>query len=184
MRSSGPVAASLLAVLFAALSGCTASASETPSPFAGCSGLTAPSPTATGLPDVTLPCFTGDDKVSLRSLRGPAVVNIWASWCGPCRQELPVVQQLADKAGDQLTVVGVDTGDRRSAGASFAADRGVTLPTLFDQDNKLINALARTNLPVTVFVDATGKAYVNILPLDAVKLTQLVKEHTGVVVTL
>jgi thiol-disulfide isomerase/thioredoxin len=172
--------------LVVATAGCTAEAksSDTPSPFAGCATLTAGAPIADStLPDLKLPCFTGGDEVALRSLRGPAVINLWASWCGPCRRELPVMQELADKAGDKLTVIGVDTGDGREAGASFAADKSVTMPTLFDQDKKLMNALARINLPVTVFVDADGKSYVNVLPLDAAKLATLVHEHAGVTVT-
>ncbi|MFD0519546.1 TlpA family protein disulfide reductase [Paractinoplanes durhamensis] len=97
---------------------------------------------------------------------------------------MPVMQQLADTAGDRLTVLGVDTGDGREAGASFAADKGVTMPTLFDEDKKLVNAVGGINLPVTVFLDAAGKTYVNLLPLDAAKLVAMVKEHTGVAVTL
>ena len=185
------VAARLAAAVGLALvvgtAGCAAEAksSDTPSPFAGCAALAAGAPDAgSTLPDLTLPCFTGKEQVSLRSLRGPAVINLWASWCGPCRQELPVMQQLADAAADKLTVIGVDTGDGREAGASFAADQKVTMPTLFDADKKLITALARVNLPITIFVDAAGKSYVNVLPLDAAKLTTLVREHAGVTVTL
>ncbi|MFI5898015.1 TlpA family protein disulfide reductase [Actinoplanes sp. NPDC051513] len=169
-----------------AAAGCTASAedSKTPSPFAACAALEGDGPASSTVPDVTLPCFTGDDEVALRSLRGPTVINLWASWCGPCREELPVMQRLADKAGDKLTVVGVDTRDGREAGASFAAAKGVTFPTLFDPDSKLLNAVAQINLPVTIFVDASGKAFVNNLPLDAPRLTTMLREHTGVAVAL
>jgi cytochrome c biogenesis protein CcmG/thiol:disulfide interchange protein DsbE len=176
-----PLAAALLLS-----SACTAEAksTDTAAPFAGCAALTREAAAApNGLPDLKLPCFTGKEQVSLRSLGGPAVINIWASWCDPCRRELPVMQRLADTAGDKLTVLGVDTGDSREAGASFAADQGVKLPTLFDQDKKLVNAVGGINLPVTVFLDAAGKTYVNLLPLDAPKLAAMVKEHTGVVVT-
>jgi cytochrome c biogenesis protein CcmG/thiol:disulfide interchange protein DsbE len=180
-----PRVAVALALLVVA-AGCSADdkSSDTPSPFAGCAALTtqAAPQTQSTLPDLKLPCFTGSDQVSLRALRGPAVINLWASWCGPCRLELPVMQKLADTAGDKITVMGVDTGDTREAGASFAADQGVGFPTLFDQDKKLINALARINLPITIFVDAAGKSYVNVLPLDAAGLTKLVREHAGVTV--
>ncbi|GIF25246.1 thiol-disulfide isomerase/thioredoxin [Actinoplanes tereljensis] len=173
----------LLACLPLFLGACAADAEAADSPFAACTALPS-TPTANSLPDLKLPCFTGQEQVSLRSLRGPAVVNIWASWCQPCRKELPIMQQLADTAGDRLTVLGVDTGDSREAGASFAADKSVTFPTLFDEDRKLVNAVGGINLPVTVFLDATGKTYVNLLPLDAAKLTAMIKEHTGVAVTL
>ncbi|GAA0545316.1 hypothetical protein GCM10010172_28700 [Paractinoplanes ferrugineus] len=164
------------------LSGACSASPKTPSPFAGCDfGRAA---TANTLPDLELPCFTGEEKVSLRSLRGPAVINLWASWCTPCREELPVMQRLADTAGDKLTVLGVDTGDSREAGASFATAKAVSFPTLFDENKKLVNAVGGINLPVTVFIDAAGKTYVNLLPLDAAKLTAMVKEHTGVAVAL
>jgi len=124
-------------------------------------------------------------RVSLSDYTGKVVVvNVWGSWCGPCRQELPVMQQLADKAAGKVTVVGVDTGDGREAGASFARAKGVTFPTLFDPDKKLLNAVAKINLPITIFVDEAGLAYVNVFPLDAAKLTGMVREHAGVAVTL
>jgi cytochrome c biogenesis protein CcmG/thiol:disulfide interchange protein DsbE len=180
-----PFLTAVLALVAAVASGCAGSSDDVPSPFAGCDGITgAPTPAAPTLPDLKLGCFTGDDQVALRALPGPVVINLWASWCDPCRRELPVMQQLADKADGRLTVIGVDTGDGRDAGASFAAAKSVSLPTLFDPDKKLANAVAGTALPITIFMDASGKSYVNRLPLDATKLTQLVKEHTGVTVTL
>jgi thiol-disulfide isomerase/thioredoxin len=149
------------------------------------SGGSSAAPTGlAGLPDLRLPCFTGGAVVALRDVRGPAVINMWASWCDPCRRELPVMQRLAAAAGDRLTVVGVDTGDRREAGASFAADKGVDFPTLFDQDSKLLAAVRRINLPATVFVDGSGRASLYDLPLDAAKLTEMVRVHTGVTVKL
>ncbi|GAA4594368.1 hypothetical protein GCM10023107_30240 [Actinoplanes octamycinicus] len=167
------------------LAGCTAAAGsgtddDTPSPFAACA---APADsTGSRLPDITLDCFTGGAPVRLAGLRGPAVINIWSSFCGPCRTELPVIQQLADKTAGKLTVLGVDTGDTRDAAASFGADHGVSLPTLFDPEQKLVAALGAVNLPNTVFVDATGKFYLHRLPMDAAELSDLVAEHTGVTV--
>ena len=191
----GAAAVGLGLLVVAASGGCTAEAKapETPSPFAGCAvvaaGPSAAPPSASAgaavsdLPDLELPCFTGGVPVALRDLRRPAVLNLWASWCDPCRRELPVMQSLADRAGDRLAVVGVDTGDGREAAASFATDRGVTMPTLFDADRKLITALAGTALPITVFLDGHGRSYVNRLPLDAAGLAELVRAHTGVTVT-
>jgi thiol-disulfide isomerase/thioredoxin len=175
-----------LAVL-ATLAGCTAEAKPPAgpqSPFAECAQLTAASGSAASLPDLTLPCFTGGRPVRLADLRRPAVINLWASWCGPCRGELPAMQRLADRAGDRLRVVGVDTGDGRDAAASFGTDTGVALPTLYDSDKALMNALGRTALPVTVFLDAAGRTYVyNQVALDDAGLARLVREHTGVTVT-
>ena len=165
---------------------------ETPPPFDDCAALTAPPPSAAPatvtaaspeLPDLSLPCFTGDQKVALTGLRGPAVINLWASWCGPCREELPVVQRLAENAEGRLHVIGVDVGDSREAAASFGAARGVTFPTLYDPDRKLLAALGTVTLPVTVFVDTAGRKYVHPVPVDARELSALVRTHTGVSVT-
>ncbi|RSM49198.1 thiol:disulfide interchange protein [Actinoplanes sp. ATCC 53533] len=142
-----------------------------------------PAPVA-GLPDVSLPCFTGGRSFGLASLRGPAVVNLWASSCAPCREELPLLQELADRTAGRLHVVGVDTFDGRAAGASFAADKGVTFPTLFDPGKKLLTALGKINLPVTVFVGADGGRFVYTgKALDKPTLGGLVRTHTGVTVT-
>jgi len=186
-----PASASLavaLALLSAACTGqAKSSGSAEPAPFAGCGAITA-SPSAAArpadLPGLSLPCFTGGEQVALAGIRGPAVINFWASWCGPCRTELPVMQRLADRAEGRLTVLGIDTGDSRDAGASFAADKQVTMPTLVDADRKLFNALAGRALPMTVFVDAQGRRFLYVLPLDEKTLPEQVRAHTGVTVTL
>jgi cytochrome c biogenesis protein CcmG/thiol:disulfide interchange protein DsbE len=185
------------------------SAADQPSPFADCTALTAPpTPTAapdatapnaaapsaggasgagagggTGLPNVVLPCFTGGQQVRLADLRGPAVVNLWGSWCGPCRAELPAVQRLADRTAGRLHVIGVDTYDDRAAGASFGTDKNITVPTLFDPDKRLLTGLGKADLPVTVFLDAAGMPYVyHGTGLDDAALATLVTRHAGVTV--
>jgi cytochrome c biogenesis protein CcmG, thiol:disulfide interchange protein DsbE len=175
---------------------------EPPSPFADCASLTAPlsapappsassaapaaaapSSAGAGLPDLSLPCFTGGAPVRTADLRGPAVINLWGSWCAPCREELPLMQELADATAGRLHVIGVDTRDDREAGASFATDHGVSMPTLYDREQKLLGALGRINLPVTVFLDGDGKSFVyNGAALDKPALGELVRAHTGVTV--
>ena len=202
MRVPRLLGAPLALLLLAATAACGDDGDEVASPFADCATLTAPPPSApavpatpaarvsdvpatavAALPDLTLPCFTGGREVALRDVRGPAVINVWASWCQPCRAELPVMQNFATRTAGRLHVIGVDAADQRADGASFAADKGVTLPTLFDADNQLPRALGRINLPVTVFVDAAGRSYVHLLPLDAPGLAEQARRHTGVAVT-
>lgn len=184
---SGVRKALAVAVVVLSLSACTAAAEtdepEIPSPFADCTTLTGPAQISTELPELSLPCFTGGAQVSVRNLRLPAVINFWASFCGPCREELPVMQGLADRADGRYTVVGVDSGDRRQAAASFAADHGVSFPTLFDPDQRLANELGQAALPVTVFVNADGKKYVHRSALTVDELIEKVREHIGVTVT-
>ncbi|MEU8816031.1 TlpA disulfide reductase family protein [Actinoplanes sp. NPDC048796] len=180
MRLRRLLAAPLIVLLLAAVAAC--GDDEVASPFADCSSLSSAGAAPNDLPDLSLPCFTGDTSVSLRALKGPAVINMWASWCGPCRAELPVMQKLSDTG--TVTVIGVDTGDSRTDGADFASAKGVTMPTLFDADQKLVHKLERINLPVTVFLDADGKSTTHILPLDAATLAQQVDKLFGVKVAL
>src|SRR3954451_1233666 len=179
MRGASRARWIVAAVAVAATAGCTAeatrpAASSTPSPFAGCAALTsgpAASAAPADLPAVELPCFTGGAAVRLSEVRGPAVLNVWGSWCGPCRDELPMVQHLAERSKGKLTVLGVDTRDSRVAAASFGADRKISFPMLFDPEQKFLGKLGRANVPLTVFVNAAGKTYVQAMPLDPDTLT-------------
>jgi thiol-disulfide isomerase/thioredoxin len=191
MRVRG--AAALLAGLVLVVAGCSeagdsASAGDpATSPLADCTGLTEPlgDPAVEGeggepLPDLTLPCFTGEQPFRLADLRGPAVVNLWASWCGPCREELPVLQRYADQAAGQVHVLGVVTEDRRPAATSLAEDLGVTFPALDDPAAALRVQLGGF-LPATLFVDSAGRVrHVLQGELDEQALTNLVTEHLGV----
>lgn len=169
----------------------TALAGAQASPFVDCAALSAAPPSAApgrsagaDLPELELPCFTGEQPVRLTELRGPAVINLWATWCRPCREELPLMQELAERTAGRLHVVGVDTFDDRDDGASFAADKGVTFATLFDPSKRLLTALGKANLPVTVFVGTDGERFVySGKALDRPTLGALVREHTGVTVT-
>lgn len=111
-----------------------------------------------GLPDVTLACLGGGDDVRLAGLRGrPHVVNLWASWCAPCREELPVLQAAHTALGDRVGFLGVDYADPDPAAALELADRsGVTYPLVADPDEDVRKELGVIGLPQTVFVDADG----------------------------
>jgi thiol-disulfide isomerase/thioredoxin len=168
-----------------------------PPPFAACDGLAKPPPrapiasraaAATGreLPAIQLDCFSGDGSVQIDLMRGPAVVNLWASWCPPCREELPVFQRLADRTADRLHVVGVDTRDDPATAARMAEGLGVTFPTLVDPGQQLLRTFGGAGLPMTLFVDGDGKVrYVyNHKALDGAALAALVDRHLGVAVDL
>ena len=176
-------------VLALLLAGCAPSTVDSGvPPAASClpsssSAVTAPSgPAATRIPDLTLDCFPGGGRVRLTALHRPAIVNLWASWCGPCRTELPAFQRFADTVGDRVLVLGVDTGDTRDAGAGFMQDTKVTFPTLFDARSALLAGVGRSALPVTLFVDAEGgiRYLYNDKALDDAGLAQLAREHLGV----
>jgi cytochrome c biogenesis protein CcmG/thiol:disulfide interchange protein DsbE len=103
--------------------------------------------------------FQGD----LDGLRGRVVVvNFWASWCVPCRQEMPALEQASRayaEAGKQVTVIGVDASDVRSEAAKFLTKVGVTYPTVYDQQGLRGGVAASwsvTALPQTWFVARDG----------------------------
>ena len=95
----------------------------------------------------------------LRALRGhPVVINKWASWCGPCRAELPILQEIATSRGKDIAFVGVNARDKRPTAERFAARFPVPYPSYEDPDEKIARALkAPSNFPVTLFVDDGGR---------------------------
>jgi cytochrome c biogenesis protein CcmG, thiol:disulfide interchange protein DsbE len=103
--------------------------------------------------------FQGD----LDGLRGRVVVvNFWASWCVPCRQEMPALEQVSRgyaEAGKPVTVIGVDASDVRGEAAKFLTRVGVTYPTVYDQQGLRGGVAASwsvTALPQTWFVARDG----------------------------
>ena len=121
---------------------------RSPSPFAAC-------PTSAGdAGGVTLPCFTGDVPVTLTGLGQPAVINLWASWCGPCLREMPALQAFADESG--LIVLGVNTDDTWESAVAWAQELGVTYPSVFDPGSTFKAELGVAGLPATLFVGADG----------------------------
>lgn len=112
-----------------------------------------------GLPDLTLECLGGGRSVRLAGLRGkPMVINLWAQWCAPCREESPFIRELATKGGDKVFVLGVDYSDPRPELAiEFAGLVGWPQPQVVDPDRRLAPGLRIPGIPVTVFVDADGK---------------------------
>ncbi len=135
----------------------------------------------TELPDVVLPCLGGGPEVDLRSVAGPAVLNLWAQWCGPCGEELPLFQRLHRRAGDRVEVLGIDWQDTQPGRAlELAQVSGVTYPLAADPAALVTDAWRVNGLPVTVFVDAQGRTAVHRGQIaDYRELTRLVEENTG-----
>jgi peroxiredoxin len=93
--------------------------------------------------------------VSLNDYRGRVVLlNLWASWCVPCQQEMPDLERLyAENARRGLVVLGVDQGESAQAAGSFARSHGVTFPILLDEEQRYGRAYAAIGLPTTVIID-------------------------------
>jgi thiol-disulfide isomerase/thioredoxin len=113
-------------------------------------------PVAGGLPDVELGCLGEGQPVHLAGLRGPAVVNLWASWCTTCRDEMPILDAVRSRAGERVAFLGVDFQDERVPGLQAAKVFGLRFPSTEDPDGDPRAALRVTGLPVTLFVRADG----------------------------
>jgi cytochrome c biogenesis protein CcmG/thiol:disulfide interchange protein DsbE len=133
---------------------------------------------------VRLTCFDGGAPASLAALGKPAIVNLWAAWCEPCRTELPAIQQFADRAGDRVKVIGVATADSHASAQSFIEDNKLTMTMLEDPDRRLLTAVHRSALPATLFITAGGTlAFVyNSTPLDVDHVADLAERYLGVTV--
>ena len=134
-----------------------------------------------GLPATVFPCLGPGPDVNLAGLRGkPVVLNVWASWCPPCREEMPLITELAADAGDSLVVLGIDVDDDPQAAADFAAEAG--LASVIDTESITRVTLGWTGPPVTYFVRADGviahRSY-GAIP-DEATLRELVATHLGV----
>lgn len=99
------------------------------------------------------------EEVALRDLRGHAVVlNFWASWCAPCREEAPMLNSLArDYRARGLLVVGVDTEDLEAPARAFLAQYAITYLNLRDPDGGVGRLFGTTGVPETFFIDASGR---------------------------
>ena len=108
-------------------------------------------------PDFTLRSTQGK-TVTLSRLRGrPVVIVFFASWCHPCEEELPVLQQYAEDEGDRLHVVAISFRDLPSDSANFVRRLGVTYPALIDEPTAPVGErYGVRGIPQTVFVDAEG----------------------------
>jgi cytochrome c biogenesis protein CcmG/thiol:disulfide interchange protein DsbE len=111
-------------------------------------------------PAFSLPRLSGRGNLSLASFHGKTVVlNFFASWCGPCKEEAPALESLwRQNRSDGVVVLGVDSGDTRGSARSFLSAHGVTYPTVFDPDEKLaLGPYAVPGLPVTYVINPAGR---------------------------
>ena len=108
-------------------------------------------------PDFTLPLFSGG-TLTLHTFKGkPVVLNFWASWCVPCREETPLLVRLHKIYGPRgIVFVGVNIEDDERAARAFLAQYHVDYPAVRSIDDGLIDRYAVPGIPTTVFIGANG----------------------------
>ncbi len=108
-------------------------------------------------PDFTLTGMDGQ-KVSLSDLRGkPVLLNFWASWCGPCRMEMPFLQKIYEKwTGKDLVLLAINLQEEPTKVREFVESAGFTFPVLLTTGNEIPLAYNIRGIPATFFVDADG----------------------------
>jgi peroxiredoxin len=107
-------------------------------------------------PDFALPTLTGE-RVALADLGDrPIILNFWATWCGPCRVEMPALQATAERYAGLAHVIGINQGEPPERVAAFATEYGISYPLLLDSDNAIHKSYRVRSLPTTLIIDGNG----------------------------
>lgn len=109
------------------------------------------------MPAVALESLADGTLVQADDIDGPVLVNLWATWCAPCRAEMPDFQAAADELGDEVRIVGINEGDDGDAAQAFVDEIGVTFDQYLDRDGALLDELRIAGLPATIAIDASGQ---------------------------
>ncbi len=113
-------------------------------------------PIGAKLPDAALQGLNGPPR-HLSSFRGrPLLINVWASWCGPCKQEMASLERLAWQE-QYFAIIGISTDDYADKAASLLKGTNATISHFIDHDLQMENMLGASHLPLTVLVDADGR---------------------------
>lgn len=109
-------------------------------------------------PDFTLKSLTGANLKLSEQAGNVVLLNFWASWCGPCRKEMPLLNDLHNKYQSLgFTVLGVNVEEETAPAKSFIGERPVDFPILFDRNNKVSKLYDVVAMPTTVVIDRNGR---------------------------
>jgi len=131
---------------------------------------------------IMLDCLDGTDGASINGIKGPAIINVWGSWCGPCKEEMPILRSFYEKAQGKLALIGVNVEEASiEDGREFVENYGITWPNLYDADGKS-RAYFGMGVPVTWFIAADGSvAYKHIGVIKSEKeLISMTSKYLGV----
>lgn len=131
-----------------------------------CGGAAAPDEGTSTTPEELPPTTSAEFEAHLAQLDKPAVVNVWASWCLPCRAEAPLLNVAFEKYGEEIEFIGLDVQDTQAAAAMFLAEFGLEFDHFFDRNRDVVNHYGGIGTPVTLFFGPGG---------------ELIRTHNGIV---
>ena len=129
-----------------------------------------------------LKCLDGKSSIDVGQIKGPALVNVWGSWCGPCKQEMPIFVDFYSKYKEKVSLIGISVEEADVQDArDFVKLYGMSWPNLNDPDGSTRGTLGM-GVPITLFVDAQGKvAYKKIGVVTTIEeLERDTKKYLGV----
>ena len=133
------------------------------------------------LPDVEIVPLADGAPTSLADIEGPAVVNLWATWCAPCRAEIPDFEEVHQARQDEVRFVGINIGEDAAPAARFLDEVGATYDQFRDPDGFVVTELRTTAMPVTIVLDADGNVTTrNLGPMDDEDLNEAIDEALGI----
>ena len=107
-------------------------------------------------PDFSLPSLNGEN-LKLSDLRGKAVlINFWAIWCDPCKEEMPLLESLSEEYGEELAVIAINEGDSVVEAENFLEEENIKLTVLLDEDRKVGEKYKIGGYPTSIFIDKEG----------------------------
>ena len=137
---------------------------------------------ATFVGGVELECLDGTTGAQLGALKGPMILNVWGSCCGPCKEEIPIFRSFYEKAKGKVALIGVDVEESSvEDGQKFVASSGITWPNLYDPDGRSREYFGM-GVPVTWFIAADGSVVGKKIGVitDESELISLTNKYLGV----
>ena len=167
-----------IAIAVLLLAGCSSPSEKIAGEVVSCESISS----STSENSIVLDCLDGTDGASINGIKGPAIINVWGSWCAPCKEEMPILRSFYEKAQGKLALIGVDVEEASiEDGRKFVENYGITWPNLYDADGKS-RAYFGMGVPVTWFIAADGSvAYKHIGVIKSEKeLISMASKYLGV----
>jgi thiol-disulfide isomerase/thioredoxin len=160
------------------LAGCSSPSEKVAGQVVSCESISS----STTQNSLFLDCLDGGVGATIDSIKGPAIINVWGSWCGPCKEEMPILRSFYEKAQGKVLLIGVDVEEASlEDGRKFVENNGITWPNLFDADGKS-RAYFGMGVPVTWFIASDGSVahkHIGVLK-NEIDLISLTSKYLGV----